>query len=195
MKREMKMVKRTLIAIAVVALLATSTQALGPDPHSPVDGDFDEKHNSIKVNIVEMDIGWPFEYKALNLCVIPVYMNVGYFVQVHECTKRKIELRQVDCGDIGKKDEDWPCYLDCEDVKIRANFEVKLGLELAKNDAGDDIIKDWDKYYDGADVVAGDGGWHTVSVCVKAWKAQLYKHNPGKKVQIGTLTVTVKPNV
>jgi hypothetical protein len=191
----MKMAKRTLIAIAVVALVATSTQALGPDPHSPVDGDFDKKHNTIKVNIVEMDIGWPFEYKALDLCVIPVFLNVGYFVQVFECTKREIKLKQVDCGDIGKGDADWPCYLDCDDVKIRANFEVKLGLKLAKNDVGDDVIKDWDKYFDGGNVFPGDGDWHTATVCVKAWKAKLYNHTPGQKVKVGTLTVTVKPNV
>ncbi|TKJ34297.1 MAG: hypothetical protein CEE38_18515 [Planctomycetes bacterium B3_Pla] len=191
MKREMKMIKRTLIAIAVVALLATSTQALGPDPHT---GTFD-KQSSIKVNIMEMDIGWPFEYKALDLCAIPVYMHVGYFVQVFECHKRKIKLQQVDCGDIGQGSGDWPCYLDCEDVKIRANFEVKLGLKKEKNAAGDDIIDKWDTYFDGGDVVAGDGDWHTVTVCVKAWKARLQKHSPGQEVQVGTLYVTVKPNV
>ena len=40
MKREMKMVKRTLIAIALVAFLASSVQAIGPDPHSPKDGKY-----------------------------------------------------------------------------------------------------------------------------------------------------------
>ena len=184
------MVKRTLIAIAVVALLATSTQALGPDPHT---GIFD-KQSSIKINIMEMDIGWPFEHKALDLCVIPVYMHVGYFVDVAECLIG-IKLVQVHCGDIDKGTDDWPCYLDCKDVLIRANFEVKLGLRLDKNKVGDDIIGGWDTYFGRKDAIAGDGRWHTIRVCVKAWKVRLQNRSPGARVRVGKVTVTVKPNV
>jgi hypothetical protein len=183
------MLKRTLIAIAVVALLATSAQALGPDPHT---GTYDGKYQSIKVNIQKLEIGWPFEYKALNLCVMPVYMHVGYYVQIKECNKRKIKLQQVDCGDIGKGGGDWPCYFDCEEMQIRANFEVKLGTKLEKEGG---VIDKWEAYYDGANTVPGDGDFHTIKVCVKAWKARLYKNTPGTEVKVGTLAITVKPNV
>ena len=186
MKREVKMTKRILIAIAAVALLATSAQALGPDPHS----NGDDKNPGIKVNNEKFDIGWPFEYKALDLCSIPVYMNVGYFVQVEKCNERKIKLQQVDCADIGK--DKWPCYKDCEDVKVRSNFEVKLGLRKEKIG---DVIKDWNAYFQGGDVVPGDGGWHTVTVCVETWETQLLKHAPGSEVRVGTVILTVKPNV
>jgi len=189
MKRETKMMKRTLIVIAVVAALATSAQALGPDPHT---GTLEGKFQSIKVNIQKLEIGWPFEYKALDLCVIPVYMHVGYFVQVEECNKRKIVLVQVECADIGKGGGDWPCYKDCEKLKIRANFEVKLGLKKAK--VGD-IIKDWSAYFNGSDTVDASGNWNEIEVCVDAWKAQLFKHAPGTEVKVGEVTVTVKPNV
>ena len=184
----MKMVKRTLIAIAVLALVASAVQAAGPDPH------FFEKDKdiSIKVNNEKLEIGWPFEYKALTICTVPVYMNVGYFVQIDNCEDRKIELKQVDCGDIGKGSGDWPCYFDCEDIKIRANFEVKMGTD--KHKVGP-VIDGWDAYYDGGDVVPGDGSWHTVKVCVKAWKAKLLESSPGEKVKVGDLDITVKPNV
>jgi len=166
------MVKRTLIVIAVVALMATSAQALGPEPHT---GKW-AKQTSIKVNFIEeMDIGWPFD-----------------FVQVFECHKRKIKLVQVECGDIGKGSGDWPCYKDCEDVKVRSNFEIKLGLEKEKIGS---IIDQWSVYFDGDSVVAPSESWKTVTVCVNAWKARLLKTTPGTEIEVGKLYLTVKPNV
>ena len=181
------MVKRTLIAIAVVALLATSVQALGPDPHTG-----GGNSPAIKVNIQSMDIGWPFEYKALDLCVIPVYMHVGFFVQVEKCNERKIKLVQVECADIGKGGGDWPCYKDCEKVKIRANFEVKLGLKKSKIGG---VLKDWSAYFSGSDTVDASGNWNEIEICVDAWKAEIYKNAPGKEIKVGEVTITVKPNV
>jgi hypothetical protein len=186
------MLKRTLIAIAVVALLATSAaQALGPDPHT---GKMD-KNQGIKVDKMNMNIYWPFEYKALDLCAIPVFMDVGVMVQVEKCNERKIVLKQVECGDIGKNTQgDWPCYKDCEDLKVRANINVKLGLTKAANDSG--VLDKWTAYFkDGKDTVDGLAGWTTVTVCVDAWRARLYEAAPGDKIRVGTVTVTVKPNV
>ena len=184
------MVKRTLIAIAVVAFLATSVQAFGPEPHDGT-GDYGGKHQTIKVDIQKLEIGWPVEYKALSLCVIPVKMSVGYFVQIEKCSERKIKLVQVNCEDIEKGSGDWPCYSDCEDLKVRANFEAKLGTKLDKTS---DVIKDWKAYFKDGDTVDASGSWNTVTVCVKAWKAQLMKESPGMEITVGTLTITVKPN-
>jgi len=179
------MLKRTLIVVAVVALLATSAQALGPDPHTG-----GGNSPAIKVNNQSMTIGWPFEYKALTICSIPVYMNVGYYVQVEKCHERKIKLVQVPCEDIGKSD--WPCYYDCENVKIRANFEVKLGVDRVKIGS---VIKEWSASVT-PDVVGPSSGWSTVSVCVKAWKTELWNAGTvGKEVKVGTINLTVKPNV
>jgi heme/copper-type cytochrome/quinol oxidase subunit 2 len=181
------MLKRTLIAIAVVALLATSSaQALGPEPHTG-----GGNSPAIKVNNVKMEIGWPFEYKALSLCVIPVYMNVGYYVQMEKCNERKIKLVQVECSDM-EKGSDWPCYQDCEDMKIRANFEVKLGTKL-ENKTG--VIDKMAAYYKGGDIVDASGDWNTITVCVEAWKTKLYKSSPGSQVKVADLVITVKPNV
>jgi len=183
------MLKRTLIVVAVVALLATSAQALGPDPHTG-----GGNSPAIKVNNESRVIGWPFEYKALDLCVIPVYMNVGYYVQVEKCNERKIKLVQVDCEDqrVGKGAGDWPCYYDCENVKIRANFEVKLGVKKEKIGS---VIKDWSAWVT-PDVVGPSSGWSTVSVCVKTWKTELWKAGTvGQTVRVGTVILTVKPNV
>jgi hypothetical protein len=180
------MIKRTLIAIAVVALLASSAQAAGPDPHTG-----GGNSPAIKVNIEKLEIGWPFEYKALDLCVIPVYMNVGYYVQLEKCHERKVKLVQVDCGDM-EKGSDWPCYQDCEDMKIRANFEAKIGAKL-ENKTG--VIDKMAAYFKGGDVVDASGDWNTITVCVEAWKTKLWEQAPGSQVKVADLHITVKPNI
>jgi hypothetical protein len=189
------MLKRTLIAVAVVALLATSAQALGPDPSTGKQGD----HTGIKVDPLEMQVFWPFEYKALDLCVIPVKMKVGVFVQIEKCYKLKIILNQVECGDIGKNNTgEWPCYLGCTNIKVRANIDVKLGLKKAKIG---NVLDKWEAYFTDGDTIDGGAGWITHEICVKAWKAQLFRGEvgdaamAGEVVDVGTVTVTVKPNV
>jgi hypothetical protein len=184
----MKMVKRTLIAIAVVALLATSAQALGPEPHTG-----GGNSPAIKVNHQKMHVMWPFEYKALDLCVIPVYMNVGYYVQIEKCNERKIKLQQVPCDELVKGGSDWPCYSDCEDIKIRNNFEVKLGCKL-ENRAS--VIDKKACFFKGGDVIQPSAGWQKITVCVELWKTKLWNgQSPGAEVKVADLHITVKPNV
>ncbi len=179
------MIKRTLIAIAVVALLATSAHAALSEHYFPI-GD----HHAVKVDGSEK-VRWPYEYKALTVCTIPIKMHVGMYVQVKDCKKKKLILQQIDCGDIGKGSGDYPCYLGCVSFDVRANFEVKMGAKLTKSG---DTIKDWDWYYNGGDVVPGDGDYHEVEACVKAWKTYIYKAAPGDETHVGTFGVTVKPN-
>ena len=181
------MIKRTLIAIALLALLATSVHAaLDPSGTDLFIGD----HHAVKVDGSEK-VRWPFEYKALPVCIIPIKMHVGMYAQVKDCKKKKLILQQVDCGDIGKGAGDYPCYLGCVSFDIRANFEVKMGANLVKVGP---TIKDWNWYYDGDDVVPGDGDYHSVKCCVRAWKTIIYKATPGDEVDVGILHVTVKPN-
>ena len=183
------MVKRTLIAIALVAFLAsTAPAAIEVYYWGAID-----KDTGVKVDGNEK-VYWPYEYKALDVCSMPVKMEIGMFVEVQDCTDKKIILKQVDCGDIGKGGGDFPCYLDCESFSVRANFDVKMGARLEK-DSSQPVIDKWEAYYDGGDVVPGDGSNHEVKVCVKAWKAQLWKGSYGSEVKVGTLFVTAKPDV
>jgi len=186
----MKMIKRTLIAIAVVALLATSAHAALTEWYFPI-GD----SSSVKVDGKEtVDFRWPYEinYKALTVCTIPIKMQVGMYVQVKDCKTKKIILQQVDCGDIGQNADQFPCYLGCVSIDVRANFNVKMGQSLEKTG---DTITDWSCYYDGGDTVPGDGEYHPVKVCVKAWNTKIWKAAHGDEVDVGKINITVKPNV
>jgi hypothetical protein len=195
----MKMVKRTLIAIAVVALLATSAHAALKEYYfGPYGDDY-----AVKVDGNEK-IRWPYEYKALTVCTIPIKMSVGMYVQVEDCKKKKIILGQVDCADINKNADNYPCYLGCTDFNVRANFDALMGGNINKLKIGDEeeqVLQDVDWYYedeDGIDkwsLVPGDGSWHNVKVCVTAWKFQIWNAPPGDEVDVGTLDITVKPNL
>jgi hypothetical protein len=142
-------------------------------------------------------VRWPFEYKELVVCTMPVKMSIGMWVEVEKCDDKKIILEQVDCGDIGKGGGDFPCYLDCEKFRVRANFEVNLGANLVKNDLGNAVFDggNWSAYYNSGEIVAGDGNYHEAEVCLKAWKVKLYKGTPGDEVTLGSLQITAKPNV
>ena len=165
------MVKRTLIAVAVVALLATTVNA-ATNPY---------KHD---------DQGWPGTWTwtadRIDLCLIPVYMDVGIYVQVKDCHKREILLKQVDCPD-GKE---WPCYHDCEPVEVRSNFPVKLIL-TKKNPSS--VIDKWDAYFDGTNEVGPGGGWETVNVCVLTWKTKIWNNEPDDKLHVGDILLSVEP--
>jgi hypothetical protein len=176
----MKMVKKCLIAIALLAFLTTTVQA----------GD--------QANDVwKFDDHWPWVYLEMEICQIPVFMDVGMYVDMKDCGKKKIVLKQITCPS-GRK---FPCYIGCEDFDIRANFEVKLGTKLYKVGG---VIKKWEaKIYEddgtgnpGAEsyIVPGDGNYHKMHVCVEAWEAQIWKAAPGDEVLVGDVAITVKPN-
>ena len=181
------MVKKILFTIAVVAFLAGSVQAVDP-------GKYQQKFDAM----------WPFEYIYVAVCDdIKILMDVGYFVQMEKCGDYKIKLKQVECTSIGRNNtKDFPCYEDCETIKIRANFDAKLGgtvtsivsyfnadnTKVVYGDCGEGCVPD---------IVPGDGAWYEKKVCVRAWDVQIWKAgaDQGKnEAHVGWLAVTVKPS-
>jgi hypothetical protein len=183
----MKMVKKTLIAIALVAFLAsTAPAAIDVYYWGPMDKETGVKSDG------RTYVYWPYEYKALDICSMPIKMNVGMYVDVKDCTDRKIILEQVDCSDIGKAGE-YPCYYDCETINVRANFEVKLGTRVVRESSALNSGK-IEGFYDGDDVIPGDGSYHAAKVCVRAWSVDLWNQPYGHEITVGTLYITAKPN-
>jgi len=186
-EREFKMVKRTMIVITLVACLADSALAdyelyyFGPINKS-IGARIDGREERT----------WSYGYDELTICTIPIKIYAGMFVQVKDCKDKKIVLEQINCSDIGKGAVDYPCYLGCENFDVRANFHVRLDSSLHKDG---DVIGDWSVYYDGDDTVPGDGDWHDVKICVKAWKTKIYKAAPGHEVSVGSVDIIVKPDM
>ena len=170
------MVKKTLIAVALVALLATTAHASKAIDESVKDDD-----------------GWPghWVWDNVAICDIPVFMDIGQYVQVKECDKEKIILKQVPCSQIGKGSGDFPCYFDDEKIAVRANFVAKLSISKAKVGT---VLKDWWAGFDGGNTVPADGAYHDLNIHVKAWKTQIWNDTPGNERRVGTLTIMVAPD-
>jgi hypothetical protein len=163
----MKMVKKCIIALAVAALLVTTVQADDP--------------------VIKRDGTWPVQFIALDICTIPILMDVGHFVQIEDCDDLEIILKQVTCSD----DDDFPCYEGCEDFNARANFPAVFDGRVDKNDSG--IIDDTDVTFPNGNTI-DPGDFQALKVCVTAKKAELWKATaPSDKTPVGNLVITVKP--
>jgi len=183
------MVKKSIFAIALIGMLATvsySQDIWGATGQIKVDG------------------MWPCEYVPLEICRIPIVMDVGMFIEIENCNKKKIVLKQVTCP----PGQGFPCYKGCTNIKVRGNFQAQLGLILY--DTSNGVISDffgnknWKAYFtDGVTtatswIIDGDGNWHAVDVCVETWDANIYKVNPGNDacktaIPIGEVAVTAVP--
>jgi hypothetical protein len=178
------MVKKSLIAIALIGFLATSTFA----GDAPDNGQW------------KFDDDWPKDivvtYHELEICQIPIVIEIGMFVEILDCHKKEIVLKQVTC--IGKT---FPCYKGCDEIKVRANFEVQLGLKLYK--VGTIINGNKVDYYFSSDegatvkedtwIVTDDGNWNAVDVCVEIWDANIFNAAAGTTADVGELAITVIP--
>jgi len=178
------MVKKSIIAIALMSMLATVSFA----QDTQVPGQF------------KIDGNWPatitITYTPIEICRIPIVLEVGMFIEIEDCAKKKIVLKQVTCP----SGQTFPCYKGCVTIKVRANFEAQLGLKLYK--VGSVINgSNWKAYFtnDGGAtkpttwIVTGDGNWNTVDVCVEAWDANIYAAAPGSQVAVGEVAVTAIP--
>ena len=176
----MKMVKKCIFALAVVALMFTAVHAATPSPDDQPD------------YTIKRDGDWPWTYKAIDICKMPVYMDVGHFVQLKECNKRELKLVQVDCSSIGKGGGDFPCYSGCEEIEVKANFPAIFNGTLSKVGS---ILDKTTVYWTGNNnQINGGVEWEKLEVCIDAWKAQIWRAStPDSKLQVGELTINVKP--
>jgi len=188
------MVKKSIIAIALIGMLATVSYAVDmPVGQYKVDGD------------------WPatitITYTPVEICRIPIYIKVGMFIELQDCNKKKIVLKQVSCTG----NRSFPCYKGCTEVKVRANFAALLKLKLYRTS---DIISqtnwfgqisdNWEAYFraNSSDTVKSTswkinpgGSWNTFEVCVEAWDANIYLSAPGcGEVPVGQVGITAIPD-
>jgi hypothetical protein len=186
LEREIKMLKKCLFAIAVTALLAVTIQAGTPKEGLPWEDDCDTW--AYKGH----PYPWPVEYKKVEICRIPIWMEVGFWVEMKGCEDAEILLVQEDCLEVGRKEGDFPCYKGCTDIAIRTNFEASID-----GDVSHDIGMSHKELFNDDEplVIPGDGNWHEIEVCVVAYKVKLWEweNAAGTKAEIGYLKVRIKP--
>ena len=134
--------------------------------------------------------GW---YKPIVICKFPVSMEVGHYVQLKECHKRKIELKQVTCKSIGRDGGDFPCYKGSDVIEVRANFPAVLSASLDKSVGDKDMLKDYNLYWEnGINTIQGAGVWEELTLCLEAWDVEMWK-SPPETVNVGDITIEVSP--
>ena len=134
------------------------------------------------------------QYKPIEICKFPLSMEVGHYIQLKECRKRKITLVQVDCGSIGRGSGDFPCYKGSDVIEVRANFPAIFSASIEKNDGGEDMLKEVNLYWEnGVNTIQGNGEWEELKLCLEAWKVKIWKSAVVGTVDIGEITIDVRP--
>jgi len=209
------MVKKSILAIAMLAMLATVTFGQqGTYDNGTGQGTTNNGDNGNTGGQMKFDKGWPktivVTWTPIEICCIKVNLKIGYFIEIEDCAKKSINMEQVNCI----SPQTFPCYKGCTTIKVRANFEAQLGLKLY---ATSPVINGqetpspsddkWKAYFtnpqsgitvspDGTTAVltALDGNFHAVDVCVEAWDANLFSSTlVGKSVQVGNVCITAIP--
>ena len=145
----------------------------------------------------EMNKEVKYEYEPVDICNIPVSMEVGHFVQLEKCGDYKIKLEQVPCGDIGRNaTTDFPCYEGCVTIKVRANYPAILSASINKSGGDVNILKEMNLYWEnGVNTIQGStGGWEELKLYLEARNVEIWKSegNVGT-VKVGEFTIKVKP--
>ena len=173
------MVKKCMIALAVVVLIVSVVSAADPAIQAIDLCKFP----------VYMGTGYYVQLPEYNNCVYPVYTDVGYYVELKDCNLRELTLVQVDCESIGKSAEDFACFSDCEDIEVRANFPAIFGTKLAK--IGSPLTYVAVYWGDNINQINGSGDWEQLTVCINAWKVQIWHTAESSyKLKVGEITIT-----
>jgi hypothetical protein len=172
---------KKMVFIMTVALLTVG--AYGRDYVTPagdtVDWEFDGNHSERKAEAWN----WPATYDMKDVCVIPVRMDVGFWIKVVDCKTKKLNLKQVE---IHK-------YSGSVDVNIQCNVNIVLGVYWSKKDGvslGD--------YWADASVSPGtlDAPGGTATISLTLGNVNLSGLAGGTNCfTVGTVTLQVRPNV
>ncbi|UCE38599.1 MAG: hypothetical protein JSW00_05050 [Thermoplasmata archaeon] len=133
------------------------------------------------------------KYKPIDICKLPVSMDVGHFVQLKGCNKRKIELKQVACSEMSQANAQFPCYKGSDVIMVRTNFPAVLNASLDKSGVDEDMLKEVNLYWEnGVNTTQGCIGWEECRLYLEVSNVVLYKRAPGK-VDVGEIMIDVRP--
>jgi len=204
-ERELKMVKKSLFLIALTILVSTSMLAAQTEAPQPY-----------QEGMLKTDYEWPviphttYEVPVVDLCTLDIRIHVGWYIEIEGCNNT-ITLNQVSCGELRHSGGSFPCYADCTQIKIKANFDALLDLELAKVGSYTDVINgnNWQAYFSKNDIdgtswdptATSDtyefdtsvGEEQYVWICVEAWDANVWNLPADATEKIGEVTITVRP--
>ena len=185
-----------LIGLAVLGVVYAST---GPEKKSE---EIEKKTVEVEKNTEEVEKNTEeveekaegaWKYHPIDLCKFSVNMEVGHYIQLKECNKRKIELKQVQCEEIGQANNKFPCYKGSDVIQVRANFPAILNATIDKSSGDEEILEEVNLYWEnGVNTIQGCIGWEELTLCLETWGVDLWNFTPGT-VKVGEITIQVRP--
>jgi hypothetical protein len=174
------MLKKSIFVGALLLVTSASYAALPPSG-SFIGVDVEEWDGN--ANIKGEASSWPAEFKFQPVCVIPVKMDVGFWIRVVDCKNAVIRLRQ---NEIRK-------YSGEVTLTIQCNVSIDLAVEFAKL-PGMPVSTDFARITPSN--LAAPGGEVVVSVGLKDVDlAGFLAEAVGNLIQVGNVTLKVRPNV
>jgi hypothetical protein len=163
-------------------LLVTSASYAALPPSGTLTG-VDVEEWDGNANIKGEAWSWPAEFKYLDVCVIPVKMDVGFWVRVVDCKNAVIRLHQ---NEIRR-------YSGEVTLAIQCNVGIDLAVEFAKlpgMPVSTDFCKITPSHLDPT------GGNVVVSVGLKDVDLASFQAGAvGNLIQVGNVTLKVRPSV
>jgi hypothetical protein len=154
------MLKKSLFVVAALAMLAVTAQA-----------------GTIKTHT------WPTTFVPQELTTIPVYMDVGYYIEVKDQHKIGITLSQVSVKD----------FEGCTDIKVENNFALTLTCSIAQDGVvGGKFSCDFGGGVGSLDL---EPGANEVHVCAYLKDADVKNSNPSANVKVANVKLYVVPRV
>jgi hypothetical protein len=146
---------------------------------STVDWEYDGATSERKAE----SYNWPASYNAQDIAVIPVRMDVGFWIKVNGAKDLKLNLKQVE---IHK-------YSGSVDVSITCNVNIKLSVSWSK-DANVNLGGYSASAAVNPSILDAPGGTVTISLTLS--NVDLSNLQGGQNcLQVGVVTLKVMPNV
>ncbi len=172
---------KKLVFVGIVLFLASASYAALPPSGSFTGVDVEEWDGN--ANIKGEAFSWPAEFKFQPVCVIPVQMDVGFWIRIVDCKNAVIRLHQ----DAIRK------YSGAVTLTVQCNVSIDLAVEFAKlpgMPVSTDFAKITPSHLDptGGDVVVSVG---LKDVDLAGFRAEAV----GNLIQVGNVTIKVRPSV
>jgi hypothetical protein len=174
------MLKRNLFVVTVI-LLAGAGYAR--DYVTPTGSTVDWEYDGVTSERKAESYNWPATYDYQDICVIPVKMDVGYWIKVNNAKDLVLNLKQVE---IHK-------YAGTVDVSIVSNVNIQLSVVWSKLSS-----VNLGSYGSSVSVNPStlDAPGGTVTINLTLSNVDLSNLAGGQNcLQVGTVTLKVRPNV
>ena len=174
------MLKKSVFVLAIALL---SVGAYARDYVTPAGSNVDWEYDGATSERKAESYNWPASYNSQDIAVIPVRMDVGFWIKVNGAKDLRLNLKQVE---IHK-------YSGTVDVSIVCNVNIKLSVSWSK-DANVNLGGYGSSVSVAPSTLDAPGGTVTISLTLSS--VDLSNLVGGQNcLQVGTVTLKVAPNV